>query len=439
MRPNSIFTSLLILAGLSGALSLKIALTKTESTVQVEPGDQYGKKGQLIVWRKYSPHPFKTPLILIAWASFGAVYMGRKYLAIKPLLEDVKTGLESISEELILSGQDVAKSSLKIAIQASPIPLPKTWIESVNSDNGVIDRFLSAPHQRIAGQTGSGKTVLSKMVVAKWFERNPDSSIVILDPNYGKPDSQGKLNDWNGLNPAFIHSDYDSIQSAIKVEYDLLKTRIADSEKKVRNGIKQIELPKPRIIIIDEIDSLFEYYNRNKLDFISYLTEIIKQGRGYRIKVLIIGQSLAVGASGINLSLSKQLGTMLLIKGKIPDSELTYLGISDKSDLREKIAQINRPAIAQLEGAVPEVVNIPDLSEFDDLSFSDGLDPDKIWWDSVDKTWLEDLAIDYRNGGKSPLKDACKKLGIEVRSDDPRYINFFKPYWQSLLGGNNEK
>lgn len=418
---------------MSGALCLKMALTKIESTVEVEPGDKYGKKGELVVWRKYSPHPQKLPLLTLAGLSFLTVYSGRQSFSLKPLVYDVRDGLNLLTQDLISNGQDVTKTGLKIAIKSSPIPLPMSWVDSVNSDSEVIDRFLASPHQRIAGQTGSGKTVLSKMVIAKWFEKNPDSSIVILDPNYGKPDSQGILNNWNGINPAFVHSDYDSIQSAIKVEYDLLKTRIADSEKKVRNGIKQIELPKPRIIIIDEIDSLFEYYNRTKQDFISYLTEIIKQGRGYKIKVLIIGQSLAVGASGINLSLSNQLANLFLIKGKIPDSELTYLGISDKAELRAQVSQIKRPAIAKLDGAVPEVVSIPDLSEFAGLSFLDGIDPDKKWWDSVDKTWLEDLAIDYRNGGDSPLKDICKQLGIETRSTNARYVNYFKPFWQQLL------
>ncbi|MGE5659063.1 MAG: ATP-binding protein [Actinomycetota bacterium] len=328
----------------------------------------------------------------------------------------------------------------------APTPV-KNWVDDLVQNQSWFPQFLRG-HARVTGETGAGKTFLVLKLLTDWVENNPSTSLTICDLNYGKPNPRtGRLNDWLGIDPGYVHSQVNRIVSAVSSEFEELERRRSLCDAETRQAIEEGRIPKlskpfpPRLVLIDELDGLFEEIDE-KSDFHSHLRALLKQGRGYNFKVVLCGQSMAVAASGIKLATAKQLNSLRVIKGKIDRDELKYFANCDYNELTEKVAQLQkkgyRVAIAQLGEASPQVVIIPDLSEVESYRFAK-VDRDEIWWHSIwtkeTQLWLKGLAERHARGEiTSPLKtDIAERFGVKIRSDDARYSNYVKPQWEALL------
>lgn len=336
-----------------------------------------------------------------------------------------------------------AKSS-QLLIKAIP-PEIKSKFQTIKGDSGWVSEFLDLPHQRITGGTGSGKSKLLGLVISQWLDRNPGGQLFIADPNYGKPDSDGFLNNWFGLDTKWIKQPDDEIDALIDHVHTQLDERIKACVDGARNGAKKISEIEvdltPICLICEEFDSIVERYKKDKSDRFEKLVEIIKQGRGYKIKLIPVGQSASVGEGGFSLATLENLAQLIICYPAIPESQLRYLG-GAKDELiviaERLLKDGKRPAICTIKGQ-SRVVTIPDLSGFNvTFASNNPADPDSDWWATVNtdtfQSSLELRAFKYSMGLiQSPLKQICSELGIEPRSTNKRYTSYLKPAWENQL------
>lgn len=332
-----------------------------------------------------------------------------------------------------------------LIIRAIP-PEIKSKFQSIKNDHAWVSEFLSLPHQRITGGTGSGKSKLLGLVISQWLENNPNGQLFVADPNYGKPDESGFLNNWFGLDSKWIKQPDDEIDALIDYVHQKLDERKKTCVDAAKNGFTkvsdiQIDLT-PICLICEEFDSIVERYKSDKDNSrFNKLIEIIKQGRGYKIKLIPVGQSASVGEGGFTLATLENIAQLIICYPAIPESQLRYLG-GAKDELilmaERLLKEGKRPAICIIKGQ-SRVVTIPDLSGFSvTFANSNPTDPDDIWWQEVNtetfKLSLELRAVKYSQGLiQSPLKQICSEIGIEPRSTNKRYTQYLKPVWESAL------
>jgi len=438
--------------GLFGAASTQIESLKGISPYQ----SQKGEWGHVLVIES-KPANNAALLFLTGLGCLGA--LSGLLLGDEPLLslEDLpKTIPDTLSKSVSWTvwgiGQSLdslgdfgekgyAKSS-QLLIKAVP-PNIKSKFQAIKNDSGWVSEFLSLPHQRLTGGTGSGKSKLLGLVISQWLESNPDGQLFIADPNYGKPDPDGFLNNWFGLDNQWIKQPDDEIDALIDYVHSRLDERIKCCVEGAKNGATklsdlQIDLT-PICLICEEFDSIIERYKKDKNDSrLDKLIEIIKQGRGYKIKLIPVGQSASVGEGGFTLATLENIAQLIICYPSIPESQLRYLA-GEKTGLIEIAERLlkegKRPAICTIKGQ-SRVVTIPDLSGFN-VSFANtnSTDPDDDWWQQTNtesfKLSLELRALKYsQNLIASPLKQICSELGIEPRNTNKRYANYLKPAWE---------
>ena len=438
--------------GLFGAASTQIESLKGISPYQ----SQKGEWGHVLVIES-KPANNAALLFLTGLGCLGA--LSGLLLGDEPLLslEDLpKTIPDTLSKSVSWTvwgiGQSLdslgdfgekgyAKSS-QLLIKAVP-PNIKSKFQAIKNDSGWVSEFLSLPHQRLTGGTGSGKSKLLGLVISQWLESNPDGQLFIADPNYGKPDPDGFLNNWFGLDNQWIRQPDDEIDSLIDYVHSKLDERIKACVDGAKNGFTKLsEIAvdlTPICLICEEFDSIVERYKSDKTNSrLDKLIEIIKQGRGYKIKLIPVGQSASVGEGGFTLATLENIAQLIICYPSIPESQLRYLA-GEKTGLIEIAERLlkegKRPAICTIKGQ-SRVVTIPDLSGFN-VSFANtnSTDPDDDWWQQTNtesfKLSLELRALKYsQNLIASPLKQICSELGIEPRNTNKRYANYLKPAWE---------
>ena len=322
---------------------------------------------------------------------------------------------------------------IQLAVNAAPIQI-KTWIQQTSADTSWFERWLRG-HNRIAGETESGKTTLAEAALIHYLSVNPNTTIAIGDINYGKRDK-----DWCKLDPAYIYTELDQIAAIIDHEYKELASRRERAIAAKRAG-KAAPNFSPRLLIIDELDSIAEDFGGQKSEPMKQLKTLAKQGLGYQEKLIFTGQSFAVGEAGVNLATSNQFSSLLTVKDKLLRSELKYLNPANADEIEEQVKALqkagHRIAIAQLGESSPEVVVIPDLSHLKNVKLSHR-DPLADWWRGAwtaeVEQWAALQAALYVKGEiGSPLKPLAAKLGIQTLNSDARYTQYLKPTWEQIL------
>lgn len=448
------------LALTTSAISLfSVGATQVENLKGISPRQsQSGEWGQVLVIEK---KPIDNSILLYLAGLGCLVAVSGVVLGDDPLLnlEDLPRtvpdtlaksvswtiwGIGQVLDSIGDYGEKGYQKSSQLLIKAIP-PEIKSKFQAIKSDSGWVSEFLSLPHQRLTGGTGSGKSKLLGLVISQWLESNPDGQLFIADPNYGKPDPDGFLNNWFGLDTKWIKQPDDEIDTLIDHVHNQLDERIKACVEGAKNGFTklseiQVDLT-PICLICEEFDSIVERYKKDKSDRFEKLIEIIKQGRGYKIKLIPVGQSASVGEGGFTLATLENIAQLIICYPAIPESQLRYLG-GEKTELIEIAERLlkegKRPAICTIKGQ-SRIVTIPDLSGFS-VSFinKNSTDPDETWWQEINtdlfKSSLELRAFKYSNGIiSSPLKQICSEIGIEPRSTNKRYVNYLKPAWESQL------
>ena len=350
-------------------------------------------------------------------------------------------------------GGDRVTEILRIVIKSAP-PAIKSLSDRLMADDSIFQEFLSAPHNRIAGRTRSGKYFITGKLIVEYFAKYGTAArIAIADINYGKPGDDGELSDWMGLPHEYIATTLEQITELISAEHSEMMARKdlcakAAAAKRALTTQEKTRVLEPRLLILDEIDSTLGQLPDEITD---KLNQLICMGgganSGYRMKIVIVGQSLSVGASGIDLATTDQLATCLVVKGKFNSEQVGKLKDSSEAidNFKRLLNSGKRAALIQIGGEL-RAVAVPDLSYLNQVRFEvEGVesDPVKRWWfDTYQgelQAWLAERAT-LQNSGQltTPLKDIATKFGVQTRSNDQRYSQYLKPEWARLTNSSNK-
>jgi len=264
----------------------------------------------------------------------------------------------------------ISKRSKQITrIILKHLPEPLNQISEQMDGQELFRKFLQFPHNRIVGPTGSGKTFLLCALLVQWLQDNPDGIVTICDINYGKPDrTTGEIFDWLGMPLAAIRYSEAEIFQSLKSEVQTLSTR---KELCRLAAISKQPAPKmqPRLFIVSELDGTAKFLNDDKGkrgDFSQGILEILKQGNGYNMKLILEGQSLAVEESDLSESSRSQVAIAMLGTDTYNAKKVGQFSTPNADELVAKSSQLKsqkkRPCIIQLGDGLPQVIAVPDLS-----------------------------------------------------------------------------
>lgn len=327
----------------------------------------------------------------------------------------------------------------------------RDWTSKFMRRNGII-----------VGLSRSGKTTLTKLLIISFVQENLDGFLRICDRNYGKPDPEtGEINNWMGLPIEYIAYRDQDIWDAIDGFHEELDRRrnvgMRLMEAKHRGSldteVKKLEedaVFKPALLLIEELPSLMNCAKSKGKIFlekqIAQITDILTQGLGYRMKLVFVTHTLAVGVIHIPLAVRDQIGICLIQDVAQDKSELKEIGFEEVGEVAGRVRDLrkkHRVAAVQLGETSPGIRVIPDLSWVSNVSFTQS-DPLADWWIKVGTEeniqWLRDRATRMAQGetGISPISSANKgefrsRFGIKPDNSDDRYSRKFKPFWENLL------
>jgi hypothetical protein len=81
-------------------------------------------------------------------------------------------------------------------------------------------------------------------------------------------------------------------------------------------------------LIVDELDVTADELGGKDGEFIAGIRRLLKMGAGYGIKVLLCGQSLAVGETAISEALRSQMAIALVIRKSIKRNEVIPISLN---------------------------------------------------------------------------------------------------------------
>lgn len=442
LNSKNLASGAFLLACLNGSLSLFMAFSKAEKLIRYE-NDLLANPDGIVRIDEFTPGPLadKSHLFWLGMAGLnfsfaGAIWRGKRLSIYKdgdeiynlpaeparlllnrgyvakpePLLdaqefsENLLDSCQKIGQLLFLDiagigehGLILAKSGIDtstkfIADTAIP-PQIQSYFEAqiARYDQGWEKFKENALHAKITGGTGAGKTVLAWDYIASWAIKNKGKGqILIADTHYGKPDSDGKFNEWMGIDSDRVFDSIPRIIDLFLFLKDELQRRmnlckaLREQAKATNPNADRIDISKlaPMLIVLEEYSSLVseikdisiphpedEKREIKLLDNIFY--PLIKQCRAYQMRFLVIDQTNAKNQSDMPMSIASQFSKLILANGDMDDSELKYLGVVGdyKNQLISQIEELNksgrkRNAIAQIGEGKAKVISIPDLSGF---------------------------------------------------------------------------
>lgn len=340
-------------------------------------------------------------------------------------------------------GKNRQRQVRAIALRTLPKPIGDR-LQWAAADPDLLRQFNAAPHRWIVGKTGAGKTTIAKAAIVASLEAQPDLQLTICDINYGKPGDGGRVNTWMDAPVQCIRKNLDEAIATVDAHHAELERR---KQLCQQAAIAHTATPKlePWLIVLDEWDSLQEDANaQTKGEFGRQVRSLLKQGRGYRMQVVLIGQVLAVGESGISEATRGQLSALMLGKTCTDASQVKRFE-SDTARLVgfcEAIAKAGRrPGIIQLGDAPPSAFVVPDLGWVGDVRLvaPEQTDPDAEWW-AASLTDERDAAARAiaSDGQPNARKRVAALFGLsKISNANRRYAEFLKPYFEELTSENS--
>jgi hypothetical protein len=474
-----IFLTSSAIVGAIGLWSSSMTMDRTigKATANGKPIFVEGKPVVITVDR---PNKNKLMLLYVAAILVGAVALattavdgnGDRILCPETLPDDILDTSKVLGNNLnvaalFLTGKGLkwafGKSSIprQILLSALPVKNRDFLKESISQKDWFKDYLAERRHYILVGSTGDGKTMVLNAIVIAFLENAEESAracgfmkdqLAICDRNFGKRDTKtGKSNTWLDLPKEHISQSVAEIMAtvrSVKAELDervaddsAYATALANRDQATADRLQAKADKRGNILLIIE-----EYMNTRASikavspdllkEFDAAIGEILRHGRGYLVKVLIVLQYLNGGkgadANGINLGERDQC-SIVLFKSKAVQKD-QVAAISSEPDVLvakflEALKRWQYLAIVQSGNGPPQVRLIPDLSYTSDVSVRRLENPLDAWWAEVwtkdNQEWVTDL-IRKERSPKSSAFDAeiRKRFGIGRNEKDPRYQRY---------------
>jgi len=453
----------------SGAAIAAIALWSASMSKDVSVGKQTLTDGTPVITTVYRPNKNRFLFLSVSGGLAFATLMaflikeenGDRYIGMTDLSDSNKVLINNVTCALAfasgkglrwLAGQQ--PTAKKLALSVLPVPIRDFVKESVSKKGWFKDFLAVLRHYIICGATGDGKTMLINAIVITYLENAQNNLtsagtskdlLAICDMNYGKCDANGEQNNWLGLPREYISVTADEIMAQLRsVAAELEKRRKEDSEhaplkasdptryKQLRDAVKN---SRGNILVVIE-----EFMNTRGLikvvspdllkEFDAIVAKILRDGRGYLIKLLIVLQYLdgskGDDGNGIGLGLRSQCAIVFLKTVAVQVDKVKSISNNAPELVQrflEALKKCKYLAMVQIDGGEPTICEVEDLSWTSGVSVHTSADPIEEWWKEV---WTEDNCQWIINCPNSPRSATVRaefkrRFKIDVAAKDPRY------------------
>ena len=478
MKFQPISTKNIIIWLASGAIAGAIGLWSASLSFERTVGKKVTANGVPIVVTVDRPNKNRLLFLSIAGGLVAAAALatlvvnekGDRLLCPETLVDDIGEANKVLANNigvafLFVSGkgfrwafgkQSVAR---QITLSVLPVEIRDRMKELVSKKDWFKDFLSARRHYILCGSTGDGKTMMLNAIIIT-FLQNAQANIsngiskdrlAICDLNYGKRDEKGNLNTWLDLPREYIAATVDEIMLSVRSVIAELRDRRQDDidcatakSKDDDAKYKALEAKSKErgnvLLVIEEQMSTraaIKSVDAELLkEFDSSINEILRYGRGYLVKVLIVLQYLNAGkgdeGNGINLGLRDQCCIALLKTMAVQKTQVEKISTEPDelvSQFKEALKRFPYLALVQNDGGSPNIRQIPDLSWTSGFSIRKSVDSIDVWWSQVWTETNQQWVIDIVDKGRSPTSSAFDseiktRFGIGRNAKDPRYQKY---------------
>jgi len=300
----------------------------------------------------------------------------------------------------------------------------------------------------VVGDSGAGKTIMLNNLLVKYLELYPACQVMILDKGAGK-----EGNSWLGLMQGdregnkVVFCREEEIRNQVHRLYDLLIERRDMDEQQARAGKPAIK-HDPILCIFDEfvatslvMKGLVLRDNKEFKEYVTRLKILLLEGRGYQIK--FIGASQYMNATELDLPLSivMALNKLWLIA---PGVSLDERSIKEKFPLDS--SDHDEGVMQRLKGLTSDkkrcfLLNVDGKKQAyatPRLGLPQSLrDNNELWLEEIlekyGSEWGHQIVLYVAGQSPSPLKKFTLMAKIEQRSDEPKYTQYLKPWFEEQV------
>lgn len=478
MKFQPISTKNIIIWLASGAIAGAIGLWSASLSFERVVGKRVTADGVPVVVTVDRPNKNRLLFLSIAMGLIGAAALatlvvddkGDRLLCPETLTDDIGDASKVLANNLgcallFVSGkgfrwafgkQSVAR---QITLSVLPVEIRDRMKELVSKKDWFKDFLSARRHYILCGSTGDGKSMMLNAIIIT-FLQNAQANIsngiskdrlAICDLNYGKRDEKGNLNTWLDLPREYIAATVDEIMLSVRSVIAELRDRRQDDidcatakSKDDDAKYKALEAKSKQrgnvLLVIEEQMSTraaIKSVDTELLkEFDASINEILRYGRGYLVKVLIVLQYLNAGkgdeGNGINLGLRDQCCIALLKTMAVQKNQVEKISTEPDelvSQFKEALKKFPYLALVQNDGGSPNIRQIPDLSWTSGFSIKKTVDSVDVWWSQVWTEANQQWVLDLIERGRSPKSSAFDseiktRFGIGRNAKDPRYQKY---------------
>jgi hypothetical protein len=195
------------------------------------------------------------------------------------------------------------------------------------------DKVLADPHQAIVGKSGSGKSVLLQWLIKK--SNAVDIKIY---------DSDAAPNEWGDLQVVGIAGNYKAIGENMRLD-------LAELERRTKLRAEGVISFPPMIRVLEEAPTTLNELNDRNVNWShTWLRQILRRGRKYGIKLILISQAFSVKSLKIEGEGELRDNLTVIRLGKVA------IAYADPI-ISELLKEQSRPALVEknIIGSVPEL------------------------------------------------------------------------------------
>lgn len=243
-----------------------------------------------------------------------------------------------------------------------------------------------SPHAVIIGGTGSGKSnLLHTLILSACYRYGPDELNLYIVDFKGGVEFEFYENVSNRIPHVKLTGLTSDIEDGVSI-IENLKNELKKREDEFRqnkvedivNYCSKLNKKLPRIlVIIDEIQELFERNEKLSKKAIDLLSELFKKGRAFGINILWASQNIP-SVSGLKDKVLSQIGNHISLKLNNPDDAMS-INISPKA-----VKALNRPEKGL--GLINDMIHGNDSIEFR-IAYAQDTNYRPIYTEMINDKW----------------------------------------------------
>lgn len=370
---------------------------------------------------------------LLVTSALGMTAMAR-------LAETTRTVQDRINQDVVdisdASRQQVLYEGMANGAYLDNTPSPVlTLMPPVDAVDAVEDietydlaQVTDATHLAVVGPSGSGKSAITQYLIDTHFD---DANIIALD-------TDSSPQEWAGVQKVGQGGNIEGITDRMTKDLADLHQRTQRRAEGKPVGIEEVRIVEEFPSLVGDIDEELKKGETNIA--LSWLKRLLRRGRKYSMKVVLVSQEFEVASLGIKGEGNLRKAFTIIYLGATAHTQLDSVRDKEtREHLREYLNTQERPCLVEIAGRYLPA-DIPDLSDFLDGQadvVADVLPLPLAPDDEYPEDGFEDEAIGYESAamGRGPVNT----VEIGDKSYSELTLDYLANTAYNLLGQGKSK